>query len=79
MANNKEREYNEFPLSKKNYILLSIGVLILLVGYLLMIGGGDSNPNTFEYNEVFSFRRITLSPIILGFGFVFIIYAILKN
>ena len=43
-----------------------------------MIGGKSENPN--EFNEaVFSFRRITLAPIIVLLGFIFEIYAIMKK
>ena len=43
-----------------------------------MIGGKADNPN--EFNEkIFSFRRITLAPIIVLFGFLFEIYAIMKK
>ncbi len=68
----------EFALSKENYKLLIIGFAIIIIGFLLMIGGKSENPN--EFNEaVFSFRRITLAPIIVLLGFIFEIYAIMKK
>jgi len=45
---------------------------------LLMIGGGSDDPSVFNY-DVFSFRRITLAPMLALFGFLFIIYAIMKK
>ncbi len=42
-----------------------------------MIGGGSEDPAVFN-PEIFSFRRITLAPLIALFGFIFIIYAIMK-
>lgn len=68
-----------FPLSKENYILLSIGFGIIVLGFLLMIGGGSDDPNVFNAEELFSFRRTTLAPMLVLFGFVFEIWAIMKK
>ncbi len=68
----------DFALGRENYILLIIGFAIIVFGFLLMIGGKAENPN--DFNEgIFSFRRITLAPIIVLFGFIFEIYAIMKK
>jgi len=68
-----------FALSKQNYYLLAIGFVIIIIGFLLMIGGGTEDPNIFNEEELFSFRRITLAPIVILAGFVFEIYAIMKK
>lgn len=68
----------KFALGMHNYKLLLIGFAIIVVGFLLMIGGGSKDPNVFN-NEIFSFRRITLAPIVVLFGFAFEIYAIMKK
>lgn len=68
----------EFALGKENYRLLLIGFAIIVVGFILMVGGKTSDPNVFN-PEVFSFRRITLAPIVVLFGFLFEIYAIMKK
>ncbi|MDD4107800.1 MAG: DUF3098 domain-containing protein [Prolixibacteraceae bacterium] len=67
-----------FALGKENYILMAIGFAIMVIGYILMIGGGSDDPEVFN-PEIFSFRRITLAPLILLFGIVFEVYAILKK
>lgn len=67
-----------FALRKENLKLLLIGLGIILVGFILMIGGKASNPTVFN-PEIFSFRRITLAPMVVLFGFVFEIYAIMKK
>ncbi len=69
----------DFPLTKKNYKLVIIGFIIILLGYILMIGGGSDDPNIFKEEELFSFRRITLAPMLILFGFAFEFYAILKK
>jgi len=68
-----------FPLGKENYILLSIGFIIIVFGFILMIGGGSDDPNQFNEEELFSFRRTTLAPLIVLFGFIFEIWAIMKK
>ncbi|MGV8828510.1 MAG: DUF3098 domain-containing protein [Breznakibacter sp.] len=68
----------QFALSKENYILLASGFVIILVGFLLMMGGRSEDPNVFN-KEIFSFRRITLAPLVVLFGFIFEIYAIMKK
>ncbi len=74
--NNNEK--TGLALSKENYILLAIGFGIILLGFILMLGGGSDDPNVFS-EELFSFRRITLAPIVILLGFVFEIYAIMKK
>ena len=68
-----------FAFGKINFKLLIIGLAILLVGYILMVGGGSEDPNVFNGEELFSFRRITLAPIVLLGGYIFVFYAILKK
>lgn len=70
---------DQMPLRKENFILLAIGFGIIVLGYLLMVGGGGDDPNVFNEEELYSFRRITLAPIIIVAGFVFEIYAIMKK
>ena len=66
----------QFAFQKKNYTFLLIGLVILAIGYILMIGGGSADPNVFS-EDIFSFRRITLSPIVILIGYVVIGYAIM--
>jgi len=68
-----------FALGKQNFYLLAIGFVIIIFGFLLMSGGGTDDPNVFNADELFSFRRITLAPVVILFGFVFEIYAIMKR
>ena len=72
------QDEGKFAIGKQNYKLLLIGFGIIVFGFLLMIGGGSKDPNVFN-GDIFSFRRITLAPIIVLFGFIFEIYAIMKK
>lgn len=76
----KETEISDkgFALGKENYRLMAIGFAIIVIGFILMAGGGSDDPNVFN-PDIFSFRRITLAPIVLLFGFIFEIYAIMKK
>ena len=76
----KEQEPKvEFALGKENYKYLIIGFVIIIIGFLLMMGGGSDDPNVFNAEELFSFRRIVLAPIVVLFGFLFEIWAIMKK
>ena len=73
----KKTEDN-FALGRTSYVFLSIGFIIIIFGFLLMIGGKSPTPEEFS-EDIFSFRRITLAPIIILFGFVFEIWAIMRK
>lgn len=68
----------KMPLAMKNYVLLLAGLCVIILGFVLMTGGGSSSPDEFDYS-MFSWRRITLAPILVVGGFAFEIYAILKR
>jgi membrane-bound ClpP family serine protease len=73
-----ELQEETFALGKENYKLLLIGFAIIVVGFILMVGGKSEDPTVFN-PEIFSFRRITLAPLVVLFGFLFEIYAIMKR
>lgn len=64
-----------FALGKTNFILLAIGMIIVLIGFILMAGTG-SNEEAFN-PDIFSVRRIKIAPWICVIGFVSMIFAIL--
>ena len=66
----------DFAFSKKNYILLFIGLAFMLSGFTLMVGGGSEDPTQFS-DEIFNFQRLTLAPILLAIGFIIEIFAIM--
>ena len=74
----KETKETGFALGKENYKLMAIGFAIIVVGFILMAGGGSDDPNVFS-EDIFSFRRLTIAPIVLLAGFIFEIYAIMKK
>lgn len=76
--NIKDKNDEQMPLAMRNYVLLIIGAVVIVIGFVLMSGGGAATPEEFHY-EIFSWRRITLAPIVVVAGFAFEIYAILKR
>lgn len=66
----------QYLFSKKRYQFLLLSILIIGVGFLLMSGGGSNNPDVFN-NEIYSFRRIRLAPLVVILGFIMCIVSIL--
>ena len=66
----------QFLFSKKRHQILFLSILIIGVGFLLMSGGGSNNPDVFN-NEIYSFRRIRLAPLVVISGFIMCIVSIL--
>jgi hypothetical protein len=65
--------------TRENYLWMGIGAAVMLLGLLLMAGGKSSDPNIFNPNEVYSFRRITIAPILIVTGLMVEVYAIMKK
>lgn len=78
LNNLNDQNDNKMPLTVKNYALIAIGAVIIIIGFILMAGGTSATPEQFN-EDIFSFRRITLAPIVVIAGFAFEIYAILKR
>ena len=74
----KEIKETGFALGKENYKLMAIGFAVIVLGFILLAGGGSDDPNVFS-EDIFSFRRLTIAPIVLLAGFIFEIYAIMKK
>ena len=68
----------DFAFGKENYKLLLIGLGFIVLGFILMIGGGSSDPKVFSY-ALFDFQRLTLAPILVLAGYIIEIFAIMKR
>jgi len=66
-----------FAFDKTNFILLAIGMAIVVIGFLLMVGP-NSSETAFE-PDIFSVRRIKVAPVVCLFGFVSMIYAVVRK
>lgn len=74
----EDKNEEKMPLSKFNYLLIIIGAVIIIGGMLLMLGGTPATPETFS-DDIFSWQRITLAPVVIVLGFAFEVYAIMKR
>ena len=74
----QEVNNNQMPFTMKNYITILVGVVLLFVGFILMSGGGEHTATEFD-SSIFSFRRITLAPIVVIAGFVVVGFGIMKR
>lgn len=77
-AKKEEDKKTGFALGRENYKLMAIGFAIIIIGFILMAGGKSDDPKVFS-EDIFSFRRITVAPLIVLAGFIFEIYAIMKR
>ncbi|HWB24465.1 MAG TPA: DUF3098 domain-containing protein [Chitinophagaceae bacterium] len=65
--------------TRDNYIWMAIGAAIVALGMILMSGGKNQDPNTFDTNVVYSTTRITIAPILIVLGLLVEVYAIFKK
>jgi uncharacterized membrane protein len=70
---------NDFAFGKENFVLIAISVVIIVVGFALMSGGGIPDDGVSFNPEIFSTQRIVVAPIITMLGFVLMIFGILRN
>jgi len=63
---------------RKNYIILMFSILLISLGYFVMSGGGSQNPLIFN-NEIYSFKRIRLAPLLVIFGFTLALLSIIYS
>lgn len=75
---NQGNQSGEFLFEKRNYLIMSIGIVIILIGFILMAGGGSDDPAVFN-EEIYNFRRIRLAPTVVLIGLAVEIYAIMAS
>ena len=67
----------QFAFTRTNFLLLAVGMAIVILGFILMAGGGTTEEG---FNpDIFSARRIKVAPVVCLFGYLFMVYAILKK
>ena len=70
-------ENTKMPITPRGLKLLLVGLIVMVSGYILMTGGGSSDPAEFNY-AMFDFRRMVAAPIVIILGIVIEVVAILK-
>ncbi len=69
---------NSFIFSRKNYSLILVSIILVVAGFFLMTGKGNEGAAGFN-RDIYSFRRITLSPVVLLAGYTMMIFAIMAD
>jgi len=64
-----------FAFGRTNYILLTIGMAVVILGFILM--SGDSSTEAAYNPDIFSARRIKVAPIVCLVGFLSMIYGVI--
>ncbi|MEO7176170.1 MAG: DUF3098 domain-containing protein [Saprospiraceae bacterium] len=62
--------------TRKNYILIGIGLVVMLLGFILMSGGSMPSPDVWDKDLIYSTRRTVIAPILVVAGLVIEIVAI---
>ena len=68
----------DFSMPSKNVLLIGIGLLVMVLGFVLMLGGGSSDPNVFN-PAMFNARRLVVAPIVICAGIAVIIWGIMRK
>ncbi len=66
----------KMAITPKGLKLLLAGLIVMVSGYILMMGGGSDNPEVFNY-AMFDFRRLVAAPIVIIAGIIIEIVAIM--
>lgn len=75
-AQETQQEEQQKPISQLGIHLLAIGFGVMVLGFILMIGGGSDDPNRFSY-AIFDFQRTVLSPLVILAGVAIVIVGIM--
>ncbi len=68
---------NRAPLFRPmNYILMVIGLILLIIGFICLRGGAVEDPNTFN-GEIFNNTRIVVAPVMMFLGLIMEVVAIM--
>ena len=70
---------DKMPISRKGIHLLLAGLLVMFAGFILMVGGGSNDPQVFNYDAIFGFRRLVAAPIVIVAGVVVCVIAIMHK
>lgn len=68
----------DFAFGKENFVLIAIAVVLIIIGFVMMSGGGATDSTSFS-PEIFSTRRIVVAPIVTILGFAMVVVGILRK
>lgn len=71
-------ENTKMPMTEKGLRLLLVGLIVMVAGFVLMIGGGTVDPDRFNW-AMFDFRRLVAAPLVIICGIVIEVVAIMAR
>lgn len=71
-------ENTKMPMTVKGLRLLLMGLIVMVAGFVLMIGGGTVDPDRFNW-AMFDFRRLVAAPLVIICGIVIEVVAIMAR
>lgn len=72
-----EQNNPKMPITARGLRLLLVGLIVMISGYILMMGGGSDDPQVFNY-AMFDFRRMVAAPVVIILGIVIEVVSIMK-
>ena len=66
----------KMAITPKGLRYLLVGLIVMVSGYVLMSGGGSTDPEVFNYS-MFDFRRMVAAPLVIILGIVIEVVAIM--
>lgn len=68
----------KMPITGKGLRMLLMGLVVMVAGFVLMMGGGTVEPDNFNW-AMFDFRRLVAAPLVIICGIVIEILAIMRR
>ena len=76
--NNIPKQKTPLLFGRKNYKFMFVGIVLIVIGFITMSGGGSKDPGVWN-DAIFNFRRIRLAPMLILLGLVVEVYAIMTK
>ncbi|MBO5471002.1 MAG: DUF3098 domain-containing protein [Bacteroidales bacterium] len=67
---------SNMPITPQGLKYLLVGLIVMVAGYILMMGGGSDDPQVFNW-AMFDFRRMVAAPVVIILGIVIEVVAIM--
>ena len=68
----------KMPITGKGLRMLLMGLVVMVAGFVLLMGGGTVEPDNFNW-AMFDFRRLVAAPLVIICGIVIEIVAIMRR
>ena len=65
----KEDKAAQMAVTRKGLILMVVGLVMTVVGFIVLSGGGSKDPNVFN-EAMFDFRRLVAAPVLILAGLI---------